>query len=260
MSFYKDKVAVVTASAAGIGEAIVRELVAEGAFVIASDINRRGGADALAAELGERCIPVTVDVSKEEDIVRMVDMAVEKFGRLDVAFNVAGTAKFGTVLDGTAEDFRFALELCVVGTYLCMQHEARQMIKSGVQGSIVNVSSINSQVPAWGMNSYCAAKAAVDMLGKNAAIELAEHNIRVNTVAPGLTLTKSNSAIPERMLNAFMGRIPMKRMASAREQARACLFLGSDDASYVTGASLVVDGGWTQTGYPDTRLWFGDAD
>lgn len=258
MSRYQDKVAVVTGSASGIGRAIVQKLIAEGAHVLATDINRRGGADALAAEMGERCVPLTVDVSKEEHVANMIDVLKSRFGKLDVAFNVAGSAKAGTLLGSSAEDWKFGIDLCLLGTFYCMKHEARLMIDAGVKGAIVNVSSLNGEVPAWGLSSYCAAKAGVVMLGKSGSIELAEHGIRVNTVSPGLTATPVNSAVPEAMLKAYLERIPMRRMARADEQVEACLFLGSDAASYVNGANLAVDGGWANSGYPDTRLWFGE--
>lgn len=257
MSRYRDKVAVVTGSASGIGRAIVQKLIAEGAYVLATDINRRGGADALAAEMGPRCVALTVDVTKEEHVAHMAEVIESRFGKLEVAFNVAGAAKAGTLLGSSVEDWRFGLELCVVGTFNCMKHEAKLMIASSVKGAIVNVSSLNADVPAWGLGSYCAAKAGVVMLAKSGSIELSEYGIRVNTVSPGLTATPVNVAMPEKMLDAYMERIPMRRTAHVEEQAEACLFLGSEAASYITGANLVVDGGWSNSGYPDTRLWFG---
>ena len=257
MGRFENKVGVVTGSASGIGRAIVEKLVAEGAVVLATDINRSGGVDALAAELGERCVPLTMDVSREDHVERTAELVRSRFGRLDMAFNVAGASKPGTLLGSSVENWRFGLDLCVVGTFICMKHEARVMIDTGVKGAIVNVSSMNAEMPAWGLGSYCAAKAAVVMLAKSGSIELSEHGIRVNTVSPGITSTPMNGAMPAPMLDAYLERIPMNRVARVEGQVEACLFLASEAASYITGTNLVVDGGWANSGYPDMRPWLG---
>ncbi|HKR87473.1 MAG TPA: SDR family NAD(P)-dependent oxidoreductase [Phenylobacterium sp.] len=254
MKRYEGKVAVVTASAAGIGRAIVERLVAEGAHVLATS---RNGADELAAKLGERCVSMRVDIGQEDQIIAMVEAAKARFGRIDVAFNVANGARLGTILGSSAAEWRVAFDVSVIGTFNCVRHEARQMIEAGIRGAIVNVASLNADVPARGLSSYSAAKAAIVMLGKACSIEFAQYGVRVNTLSPGLTGTAVNKDIPEAMLAAFMERIPVGRMASPEEQAEAALFLGSEQASYICGENLVVDGGWANSGYPDTRLWFG---
>ncbi|HKX78929.1 MAG TPA: SDR family NAD(P)-dependent oxidoreductase [Novosphingobium sp.] len=254
MNRYEGKVAVVTASAAGIGRAIVERLIAEGATVLATS---RNGADALAEELGARCHSLKVDISSEEQIINMIDVAKERFGKIDVAFNVANGASLGTILGSTAEQWRVAFDVSVIGTFNCVRHEARHMIENGVKGAIVNVASLNAETPARGLSAYSCAKAAIVMLAKACSIEMAEYGIRVNTLSPGLTRTPVNSEIPEAMEKAFMDRIPVGRQATPNEQAEAALFLGSDQSSYMYGHNLVVDGGWSNSGYPDTRLWFG---
>jgi NAD(P)-dependent dehydrogenase (short-subunit alcohol dehydrogenase family) len=252
---YVEKVALVTGGAAGIGEAVVRQLIAEGASVLAADLNsERIGA--LAKELGDRCVGLRADVAKEEDVKTMVATAVEQFGRLDVAFNVAGSARMGALVDISEEDWRFSIDICLNGTFLCMKHEARQMIASGIRGSIVNVASLNAQVPAWGLASYCAAKAGLEMLGKCGSLEFAEYGIRVNSVSPGLTSTPTTSFMTPQILDAYLAMIPLKRPAKPEEQAEVCLYVGSDAAPYMTGANIYVDGGWSHNAYPDTRAWF----
>lgn len=254
MKRYEGKVAVVTGSAAGIGRSIVERLIAEGAQVLATS---RNGADALAAELGERCVSMKVDIGEEEQIAAMVEFAKERFGRIDVAFNVANGSSLGTILGTSSAEWRKTFDISVMGTFNCVRLQARAMIEAGIKGAIVNVSSLNADVPARGLSSYSCGKAAIVMLAKACAIEMAEYGIRVNTLSPGLTGTPVNAAIPEAMFGAFMDRIPAGRMGTAEEQAEAALFLGSDQASYIYGANLVVDGGWSHSGYPDTRLWFG---
>lgn len=254
MKRYEGKVAVVTAAAAGIGKRITEHLVAEGAQVLATS---RNGADALAEQLGSSCVSMKVDIADEAQIHAMIAEADKRFGRIDVAFNVANSAGFGTILGSSSADWRMAFDVSVMGTFHCVQAQARHMIATGVKGAIVNVASLNATIPAIGMSSYSSAKAAIVMLGQSCSIELAPHGIRVNTLSPGLTRTPVNADIPPAMLDAYMERIPMRRTASADEQAAAALFLASDQASYISGHNLIVDGGWTNSGYPDTTHWFG---
>ena len=255
MKRYEGKVAVVTASAAGIGRAIVEKLIEEGAYVLATS---RNGADELAARMGERCRSMKVDIGDEDQISEMIEVARQTFGKIDVAFNVANGASLGTILGSTSAQWRVAFDVSVMGTFNCVRQQARHMIEAGVKGVIVNIASLNAEVPAKGLSSYSAAKAAIVMLGKACSIELAPHGIRVNTLSPGLTGTPVNMVMPDAMRDAYLDRIPAGRMATPEEQAEAALFLGSDQASYIHGANLVVDGGWQNSGYPDTRLWFGD--
>ncbi|WP_156843161.1 SDR family NAD(P)-dependent oxidoreductase [Novosphingobium aquimarinum] len=255
MERFKGKIATVTGGASGIGEAVARQLVAEGAMVVLADINE-AGLEALARELGRACLPVRTDVSSEADVQAMVEAAVSHFGGLDIAFNVAGSARMSALIDQSEADFRFALDLCTVGTFFCIKHQARRMIEANVQGAIVNISSLNGKVPSWGLAAYSAAKAGVDMLTASGSLELADHGIRVNAVAPGMTATPATTYMTDEILGAYLERIPLKRPATARDQAMASLFLASDDAAYITGVCLNVDGGWQHAAYPDMRRWF----
>jgi NAD(P)-dependent dehydrogenase (short-subunit alcohol dehydrogenase family) len=194
---------------------------------------------------------VRTDVTNLDDVKAMVDAAVDAFGTLDVAFNVAGSARMGSILDIPEEDWIFNIDLCLRGSFFCVKYEARQMVGTGTRGAIVNVASLNSQVPGWGMSGYCAAKAGLEMVGKSGSLELSEHGIRVNTVSPGLTRTPATSFMPKEMEDLFLERIPMDRPGEAREIAEACLFLNSEAASYISGVNLFVDGGWANSAYPD---------
>lgn len=244
------KVAVVTGAASGIGAAIAARLVAEGASVVGVDL----ASDALARreqELGGSFVGAAADVTVEAAVADAMSVAVERFGALDVAFNVAGAQKGGQILDLEESDWDFTVDLVQKAVFLCTKHEARHMSARG--GAIVNVASLNGHVPLVGGSPYATGKAGVEMFGKNAALELARHGIRVNTVLPGLVDTPLVAAVTgyEPLLNMFLDRIPMGRAATPDEIAAPCLYLASDDASYITGTSLMVDGGWEISNYPD---------
>ncbi len=252
------KTAVVTGAASGIGRAIARRLHAEGGNVLGTDINV-DGLDSLGDELGERFLARAGDVTVEADVALIVDAAVDHFGGLDHGFNVAGGNRAGYLLDQEAEDWDFTIDLCLKSVFLCVKHQARRMAArkgaGGGGGSIVNIASLNAHVPMHAGAAYATAKAGVEMLTKNAALEFAELGIRVNAVLPGLVetpLTRRHFDNPD-ALAAFVSRIPQGRAAQPEEIAAPALFLASGEASYVNGSSLLVDGAWAVSGYPDMR-------
>jgi NAD(P)-dependent dehydrogenase (short-subunit alcohol dehydrogenase family) len=252
MQRFDGKVAVVTGGASGIGEAIVRRLVDEGARVVAADINQER-LTKLEGELGGKVVGVIADVTRESDVEAMVAAAVERFDTLDVAFNVAGAARAGAIVDLAESDWDFTVDLVLKGVYLSTKHEARQMKATGVRGAIVNISSLNAHVPMFGGSPYAAAKAGVEMFSKNAALELGRDGIRVNAILPGLVETPLTSGFTgnEPLRQDFLDRIVLGRAAKPDDIAIPALFLASDEAAYITGTSLVVDGGWEITNYPD---------
>ena len=254
---FSDRVALVLGGTEGIGREIVRSLVKEGAQV-AVGARTKAKLEELEAELGAACIGVPTDVASEEDVEAAVAAAVSRFGRIDLAFNVAGKSRPGTIVDLTEENFQTALDISLKGTMFGMKHAARQMIRQGAGGAIVNVSSVNSFMPAYGGGAYASSKAAVDMLTKNAALELARHKIRVNALLPGLTETAMTKRMRDNaeLLREFEERIAMQRAADPAEIAAPALFLASDEASYVTGIAMIADGGWALTGYPDLSKFF----
>jgi meso-butanediol dehydrogenase/(S,S)-butanediol dehydrogenase/diacetyl reductase len=248
------KVAVVTGAASGIGAAITRRYVAEGGRVAGGDINL-DALHALGDELGDAFVAVRCDVTNEDDVVALVAAAVNTFGSLHAGFNVAGASRPAPIVDMTEQDWDFTVDLCLKGVFFSLKHEARQLRAQGTGGAIVNVASLNSRVPMFFGSAYASAKAGVAMLSQSGALELAEHGIRVTTVSPGLTATPlvtPMTQIPE-VQAAFMERIPLKRAATPDDIAATSLYLASDDAAYITGVNLFVDGGWEQTGYPDLR-------
>ena len=253
-SRHAGRVALVTGAASGIGAAITRRFLAEGGRVVGGDVNT-DGLDTIARELGESFVGVRCDVTSEADVTALVANAVDTFDRLDAAFNVAGASRPAPLVDMTEEDWDFTVDLCLKGVFLSLKHEARQMIAQGRGGAIVNIASLNSRVPMFFGAAYSSAKAGVVMLGQSGALELAEHGIRVTTISPGLTATPlvaPLTSVPA-VHDAYMERIPLGRAATPEDIAATALFLASDDAEYITGANVFVDGGWEQTAYPDLR-------
>jgi NAD(P)-dependent dehydrogenase (short-subunit alcohol dehydrogenase family) len=251
---YDGLVAVITGAGQGIGESIARQVVSRGGSVVVSDIDG-DLVERLAADIGEQATGVQADVTKEADLERMAGAAVDAYGRVDVGFNVAGAGRMRSLLNMTDGEWDFTLDICLKGVLYAMKHEARRMIESGRGGAIVNVASLNSEVPTFGNSAYCTAKAGVAMLTKCGSLELAEHGIRVNCVSPGLVETRLTAGMlaQEAARDAYMERIPLRRPSSPDEIAEVALFLGSPQASYVSGSNLFADGGWSLTAYPDLR-------
>ena len=244
-------VAVVTGAASGIGLAIVKRLLAEGAKVVGSDVQP-------IPDLGAGFAGIEGDVTQESAAVALVGTAVDRFGSVDAAFNVAGGSRAGYIVDLAEDDWDFTVDLCLKGVFLGMKHQGRQMMRQG-SGSIVNIASLNAHVPMHAGSAYVAAKAGVEVLSRNGALEMAEFGIRVNAILPGLVqtpLTRRHFGNAD-ALAAFEQRIPMGRPAQPEEIAAPALFLASPDASYINGASLLVDGAWAVSGYPDMRPFRG---
>lgn len=255
---FAERTALVTGAASGIGLAITQQVLREGGRVAGSDIN----GDLLkhvAKDLGPRFTALAADVTKEADAEALVALAVERGGRLDMAFNVAGGNRAGYIVDQSEADWTFVVDLCLKGVFLGLKHQGRQMLRQGGGGAIVNIASLNAHVPMFAGSAYATAKAGVEMLTRNAALEWGDRGVRVNAVLPGLVetpLTRPHFQDQER-LAAFKSRIPMGRPAQPEEIAGPALFLASTDASYVSGASLLVDGAWAVSGYPDMRPFRG---
>ncbi|TQF67123.1 SDR family oxidoreductase [Rhodococcus spelaei] len=251
---FAGKTAVVTGAASGIGEAIAARLLAEGANVVGLDV-AKDALERMAEEFGESFLPAPADVTVEAEVAAALDAAATRFGGVDLAFNVAGASRVGAIVDLEEADWDFTVDLVQKGVFLCTKHEARHIRASGRGGAIVNVSSLNAVVPMPAGSPYSTGKAGVVMFSKTAAVELAPDGIRVNVVLPGLVDTPLVAPVMayEPAKEMFLERIPAARAATPEEIAGPCLYLASEDASYITGASLVVDGGWDLTTYPDLR-------
>ncbi len=239
-------VALVTGGGSGIGQATARLLAARGVQVVVADLDEVA-AQSIATDVGPAAAAIAVDVADAASVEAMVAFTVERFGGLDWACNIAGIApQPKPFVEHSYDDWRRTIDVNLSGVFFCMQHELRRMLEQGRGGAIVNMSSGAGVVPAPGQPQYTAAKHGVLGLTKQAAQEYAAVGIRVNAVLPGQTETGPMRAYLDALPDGgekMMRRLPMKRMARPLEIAQAVVWLCSDEASYVNGDSLVVDGG-----------------
>jgi NAD(P)-dependent dehydrogenase (short-subunit alcohol dehydrogenase family) len=240
-------VVLITGALTGIGRATAVVFAKQGARVVVSGRREQQGRE-LAAELqalGAEAIFVQADVRDEKDVRSLLDQSVKRFGRVDIAVNNAGTEGLrGLVTEQTAESYAATFDSNVLGVLLSMKHELRVML-SQKSGSIVNVSSAYGSVGAAGASVYVASKHAVEGLTKSAALEVAGTGVRVNVVAPGTTDTGMLTRFTNTAENkaALVSTVPLKRLGTPEEIAEVIAFVGSAAASYMTGASIPVDGG-----------------
>ena len=243
------QVVLITGGLTGIGRATALAFAKEGAQLVVSGRRDEEG-QKLVTEIrknGAEAEFIRADVRREEDVRNLIDKTVERFGRLDVAVNTAGTEGVpGPITEQTADSYAATFDTNVLGTLLSMKHELRVMLAQG-HGSIVNVSSTYGRTGAAGASVYAASKHAVEGLTKSAALEVAGRGVRVNAVAPG--------PIDTGMLNRFTGTderkaglvatVPLHRLGAPEEIAQTIVFLASDKAAFITGASFAADGGKT---------------
>ena len=251
MTNLRDKAGFITGGGTGIGLACARAIVAAGGMV-ALAARRKDVIEAAAAELGEAALAVQCDVTNQESVDAAVHEAVERFGGLHIAVNAAGVGGVGNVLNSTAEQFATVLDTNLTGVFRSMRAEAREMKRAG-GGSIVNISSIAGALTHRYMSSYCAAKAGLNMLTQCSADDLGEFGIRVNAVMPGLV--KTDLAQPlwsnEGVVQEYKRRMPISRIGEPEDVSELVAFLLSDDASWITGQCIGVDGGHTIRQGPD---------
>lgn len=245
----QNKIAFITGAASGIGRASALVFAREGADVVVADCQIEGGQETVrkVEQAGGRAVFIKCDVSVESDIREAVAQTVKRFGRLDYAFNNAGTEGApGFTAECTNENWERVININLRGVWLCMKYQIPQMLAQG-SGSIVNCSSIAGLIGFQGIPAYVASKHGVVGLTKTAALEYARSNIRVNAICPGvidtpmITRFTHGEAQAARML---LNNEPVGRMGTPEEIAEAALWLCSDKASFVTGHSLVSDGGW----------------
>lgn len=244
------KVAHITGAASGIGDCTAHVFAAEGARVVLSDIQAGLGETVAQAirDKGYEAEFIAMDVSQEDEVRRAIDFTVERFGRLDIVINNAGMENSKPDLETSVEEWDKVLSVNARGTFLCTKHAVPYLIAAG-GGAVVNISSVYGIVGSSGFAAYHASKGAIRTYTKGAAVAHAHHNIRVNSIHPGLIETPQMTQMlakqpdPEEARARFAGYAPVKRFAGPEAIAFGCLYLASDEAMHVVGAELVIDGG-----------------
>ena len=246
------KVIIVTGGNSGIGKAIVETVARLGARVVIDYRSHPEATEAIEEEIGQlggTCCGVQADVAKLDDLQRLIQEAVNRYGRLDVMVNNAGIETRTSILDTTPEDFDKVLNVNLRGVFFATQYAARQMIAQGGGGRIINISSVHEDWPMPNNTPYCVAKGGVRMLTRTAGVELAGQGVSIVNVGPGAVATPINDSTMNdpSLLAKLNAAIPMGRMAQPDEIARVVAFLASDAASYITATSIFADGGIMQS-------------
>ncbi|HEY5204222.1 MAG TPA: glucose 1-dehydrogenase [Roseiarcus sp.] len=245
------KVAVITGGNSGIGKAATLALAKAGANIVIDYVAHPEATEALERQitaLGDKAIGVDADISRLSDLQRLIDTAVKRFGRLDIMINNAGVETRTSVLDTTETQYDRVLNINLKSAFFGVQFAAKQMIKQGGGGRIINITSVHEDWPMPGNTAYCLAKGGMRMLTRTAGVELASHGVLVVGVGPGAVATpinQSTMADPARLAK-LDGAIPLGRMARPEEIASVIVFLAGDGASYLTATTIFADGGLMQ--------------
>jgi NAD(P)-dependent dehydrogenase (short-subunit alcohol dehydrogenase family) len=244
----KDKVAIVTGATKGIGEACAYEYAKEGAKVVVTGRTVELGekvAQKIQDELGGEALFVKCDVSQAAEVQNLIDKTVERFGRLDIMLANAGTNAKSDFLDITEEDWDWVIDVDLKGTFLCGQYAARQMVKEGHGGVIINMSSVMAVLGLKTQAHYCAAKGGINQLTKVMALSLIDYDIRVNAIGPGPIMTELMQRVAEdkELMDTILRRTPMGRIGTCEEVAKCAVFLACDDSSFIMGQCIYPDGG-----------------
>ncbi|MCF7876304.1 3-oxoacyl-ACP reductase FabG [Candidatus Bipolaricaulota bacterium] len=235
---FSGEVAIVTGGGSGIGEQITRRLVANG---VKTQIFSRSRGEETAKELGSACSFLPTDVSDLESVEESVEKTLDRHGRIDYLVNNAGLTSDNLILRMSAEEWNKVIDVNLNGVFNCTKATVRHMIKNG--GSVVNISSVSGLLGNKGQANYAAAKSGIVGFTKSLAQEYGKRNLRANVVAPGFVDTKLTEDIPGEKRSSYLDNVILNRFAEPEEVARPSLFLLSDEASYITGTVLRVDGG-----------------
>lgn len=244
----KDKVAIITGAATGIGQGIAVRFAQEGASVVIDYVGKPDAPNQTLEKVkgvGGKATAVEADVSNPEQVQHLIASAVQSFGKLDIIVNNAGIESKYHFVDYPIEKVRQIIDVNLIGPFLVAQAGARQMIKQGHGGRIINISSVHEDLPMPTNAPYCASKGGLRMLARTIAVELAKDNITVNNIGPGAIYTPIDADIeakPE-LEKALMSEIPLNRWGQPADVAAVAVFLASDESSYVTGSTYFVDGG-----------------
>jgi NAD(P)-dependent dehydrogenase (short-subunit alcohol dehydrogenase family) len=255
----KDKVAIVTGGGSGIGKAIAKAFVAEGAKVVIADMNREKANSVVSdiKETGGKALAATADVGFAGDVDEMVEAATEHFGRIDILVNNAGIILQAEVVDTEEEDWDRIIRNNLKSCFLCSKAAARKMIEAKNGGRIINISSIHATLSEPSAGAYTAAKGGMESFSRTLATELAPHRINVNCIEPGATYTELTIPMyTESVKKALFERVPMREIAQPEWIANGAVFLASEDSRYMTGQVIVIDGGYVMDGsLPGASYW-----
>ncbi|RIX26656.1 glucose 1-dehydrogenase [Amnibacterium setariae] len=242
---------VVTGGNSGIGKAIVLAMAAEGANVVVDYVAHEDATEQLIRQVeaaGGKAVGVEADISRSDDLHRMMQTAVDSFGRLDVLVNNAGIETRQSLLDTTEEDYEKVMAVNMKSAFFASQAAAKRFIEQGDGGLVLNISSVHEDWPMPGNIAYCVSKGGMRMLTRTAGVELGQHGIRMVNIAPGAVDTPINASTTsnEDLLGKLQDAIPLHRLAEASDIADVAVFLASGRASYMTATTVVVDGGIMQ--------------
>jgi len=251
---FAGKTAVITGAGSGIGFEIARQLALEGASVVLNDIHMKMGEEAannIRQDSKGVCVPFPGDASDPGFLDELVRYTIDQFGRLNLAVANAGLTLFKKFFDVKPSDLNAVIDLNFRGTFFFTQAAARQMVAQGEGGKVLLLSSVTGIQAYPDLVVYGMTKAAIQLLVKSLTLDLSPHNITINAIAPGATLTERTREDPD-YKKAWDQLTPIGRVAQPEDMARAALFLLSSDSSYITGQTIIVDGGWTAVGhYPE---------
>ena len=242
------KTALVTGSSQGVGEAVALRLAEEGADVIVHYRSHPEGAQSVVeriAKLGRRTVAIQADLSRVTEVQRLIEDGVTQLGPLDIRVNNAGVEKRADFWDFSEADYDFVMDVNLKGVFFTTQAFVRHLLAAKRPGRIINMSSVHEELPFPHFTPYCMSKGGVKMMTRNLAIELAPFGITINSIAPGAVETPINRKLlndPEK-LRALIGNIPLKRLGKSSDIAGVAAFLASSDADYITGTTIVADGG-----------------
>ena len=242
----KNKVALITGASRGIGRAIALRFAEEGADIVVNYFNNDNAASEVVNEitkLGRKCFAYKADVSKKQLVESMFSKTISEFGRIDILVNNAALFIGGKIVDIKEKEWDRVFEVNIKAYFLCAQQAARYMVKGGNGGKIINISSVTGIIAEQEMAAYASTKGAINSFTKVLAAELARDKINVNTLAPGYVKTEINDFYPKGKAERVNKRLPWGRWAEPYEIASGVLFLASEDSVYMTGQTLIMDGG-----------------
>ena len=256
----KGKAAIVTGAGAGIGYAVASEFAKEGARIMIAELREDRGiqaAEEIGKATGTEVKACCTDVRREADIVRAISETVDAFGRIDILVNNAAKILQKPVVEMTTEEYEEIMRNNATSVVMCCREAARQMIRQGDGGAMVNFSSIHAMISEPNCSAYTAAKGAVEAFSRTLATELAPHKIRVNCIEPGATYSELTTPMyTDAVVKALYERVPMKEIAKPEWIARGVVFLASDESRYMTGETTVMDGGYRMDGsLPGASYW-----